>query len=227
MLFSLDLVRNKVYSRQTFLRPYASVNKNITMYSSFLKRLDSNTVSRSRKPWITTIRKEGSYMNALFRRRSIRQYTSEAVPDDQVKCLLEAAMSAPSAGNQQPWQYMVITDKAMLVRLVDSSPYVSMLPNAAVAILVCGVPKEERHPGFWVQDCAAATQNILIEAEELGLGAVWLGMYPVEERMDFLRTALQIPEKIVPFALIAIGYPAEFKEPADRYDESRVHYETW
>ena len=166
-------------------------------------------------------------MHALFRRRSIRKYTSEAVSDDQIKQLLEAAMCAPSAGNQQPWHYMVIKDKAMLTRLVDSSPYVSMLPDAAVAILVCGVPKEERHPGFWVQDCSAATQNILIEVEELGLGAVWLGMYPVEDRMNFLRNALQIPEKIIPFALIAIGHPAETKEAANRYDESRVHYEHW
>ncbi len=166
-------------------------------------------------------------MEALFRRRSIRKYTQQAVSDEQVKRLLKAAMAAPSAGNQQPWQFIVVQGKDALANLTNTSPYAQMTRDAAVAILVCGDLRTERHPGFWVQDCSAATQNILIEAEELGLGAVWLGMYPIEERMDFLRTALHIPDTIVPFALIAIGHPAENKPPADRYDESRVHYEVW
>lgn len=166
-------------------------------------------------------------MEALFRRRSIRKYTHEEVSDDLIKRLLEAGMAAPSAGNQQPWQFVVIKNKDTLANLTETSPYSKMTKDAGVAILVCGDLGNERHPGFWVQDCSAATQNILIEAEELGLGAVWLGIYPIDGRMAFLKKALRIPEKVFPFALIAIGHPAESKPPADRYDESRVHYEHW
>jgi nitroreductase len=166
-------------------------------------------------------------MEALLRRRSIRKYTSDEVSDDHIEQLLQAGMAAPSAGNQQPWQFVVIKNKATLTNLVNVSPYAKMMNEAAAAILVCGVLEDERHPGFWVQDCSAATENILIEVEEVGLGAVWLGIYPIENRMDYLRTALNIPREVLPFALIALGHPAESKPPADRYDEARVHYETW
>lgn len=166
-------------------------------------------------------------MNAIFRRRSIRKYTAQEVSDEHIKRLLEAGMNAPSAGNQQPWQFVVIKNKQMLQKLAEASQYAKMLPDAAVAILVCGDLTNARHEAFWVQDCSAATENILLEAEDTGLGAVWLGMYPREDRMVFLRTALNIPTQIVPFALIAIGYPAETKEPPNRYDESRVHHEQW
>lgn len=166
-------------------------------------------------------------MNAIFRRRSIRRYTQQEVSDTLIKTLLEAGMSAPSAGNQRPWQFVVIKDEAMLQKLSEASPYAKMIPNAAVAILVCGDSEREVHQGFWVQDCSAATENILIEAEDNGLGAVWIGMYPREERVEFLRDILNIPEHIVPFALLSIGYPAETKDTSNRYDESRVHYEQW
>ena len=166
-------------------------------------------------------------MEALFRRRSIRKYTREPVTDEQVTRLLKAAMAAPSAGNQQPWQFVVIRDKDALTDLANASPYADMLPDAALAILVCGDLGRECHAGYWVQDCSAATENILIEVEELGLGAVWLGIYPVEDRLEYLKKALNIPDKILPFALISIGHPAESKPPAERYDESRVHYEIW
>ena len=166
-------------------------------------------------------------MEAVFTRRSIRKYTQEGVSDADVTTLLKAAMSAPSAGNQQPWEFVVIKDKTTLTQLADVSPYAKMMPGAAAAILVCGVPDREKHAGFWVQDCSAAVQNILIEAESLKLGAVWLGMYPVDERMDNLRSALNIPEQIIPFAMIAVGHPAESKEPPNRYDAARIHYEQW
>ena len=166
-------------------------------------------------------------MEALFRRRSIRKYTQDTVSGDQVTRLLKAAMAAPSANNQQPWQFVVVQNKDALADLANASSYASMLPNAALAILVCGDLESEVHPGYWVQDCSAATQNILIEVEELGLGAVWLGMYPIEDRMVYLRKALNIPDTILPFAIISIGHPAESKPPSERYDEARVHYEKW
>lgn len=166
-------------------------------------------------------------MNAIFRRRSIRTYTTQEVSDAQIKRLLEAGMNAPSAGNQQPWQFVVIKNKPVLHHLAEASPYANMLHGAAAAILVCGDLTNARHADFWVQDCSAAVENILLEVEESGLGAVWLGMYPREDRVAYLRKALKIPEEIIPFALISIGYPDETREPPNRYDESRVHYEHW
>ena len=166
-------------------------------------------------------------MNAILRRRSIRKYTQDAIPDDIIKKLLEAGMSAPSAGNQRPWHFVVIKDKEALAKLADASPYSKMTKDAPVAILVCGDLELESRKGYWVQDCSAATENILIEIAENNLGAVWLGMYPREERVEYIRRLLNIPDHVVPFALIPVGYPAETKETSSRYDESKVHYEQW
>jgi nitroreductase len=166
-------------------------------------------------------------MNTIRQRRSIRKYTTAEVPEEVLTNLLEAAMCAPSAGNQRPWQFIVIRNRAMLQMLAEVSPYAKMLSGAAAAILVCGDLTQERHAGFWVQDCAAATENILLEATELGLGAVWLGIYPREDRVAYLRKTLHIPEQMMPFALIPVGYPAETKETLHRYEEARVHWEQW
>ena len=166
-------------------------------------------------------------MKAILTRRSIRKYKPQAVPDEIITELLTAAMSAPSAGNEQPWEFVVINDRKLLDRIPEFHPYATMLKEAPVAILVCGDLKREKHKGYWVQDCSAATENILIAVEEKKLGAVWLGIYPREERVAGLRKLLGIPESIVPFSLIAIGYPAEVKEPADRFDPVRVHQNRW
>ena len=166
-------------------------------------------------------------MDAIFRRRSIRKYTREEIPDEIIKKLLEAGMSAPSAHDERPWQFVVIRDREILTKLADASPYSKMTKDANVAILVCGDLERELSRGFWVQDCAAATENILIEVVEKDLGAVWVGIYPRRERVEYIRRLLNIPKHIVPFALIPIGYPAEIKEISSRYDESRVHYDHW
>ncbi len=166
-------------------------------------------------------------MNAIFRRRSIRKYTQDEIPDQVIKKLLEAGMSAPSANNERPWYFVVITTKETLVKLAEVSPYSKMVKDAPVAILVCGDLERDRSNGFWVQDCAAATENILIEVEENNLGAVWLGIYPREERVKYIQKLLHIPDHVVPFALIPIGHPAETKETLNRYDESRVYYNHW
>lgn len=163
----------------------------------------------------------------ILRRRSIRRYTEEPVTDDHVQSLLRAAMAAPSAGNQQPWHFVVIRDRGALGAIPAVHPYAKMLPETPVAILVCGVPGAGKWPQFWEQDCAAATQNILIAAEQLGLGAVWLGVHPLEERVQGVRDLLGIPPDVVPFSLVALGWPAARKGPAARYDERRVHLERW
>lgn len=166
-------------------------------------------------------------IQAVLSRRSIRRYTSQPVPQEVIEDLLKAAMSAPSAGNEQPWHFVVISDGKILNEIPKFHPYSSMLSEASAAILVCGDLREEKYKGFWIQDCSAATQNILIAACAKGLGAVWLGIYPIEERIKGMRKLLGIPEHIVPLSLISIGYPAEKKPPANRYNISRIHHNHW
>jgi nitroreductase len=163
----------------------------------------------------------------VLSRRSIRKYTDEPVGDDVVERLLRAAMAAPSAGNQQPWQFIVIRDPEVLEKIPDVHPYSSMVPGAPLAILICGDRAKERWPQYWEQDCSAATENLLIAAAQLGLGAVWLGVHPLEERVDGMRALLCIPRTITPFSLVPVGWPAEHKEPSDRYEPHRVHLDRW
>jgi len=166
-------------------------------------------------------------MQAILSRRSIRRYTDQPLPETLITGLLKAAMSAPSAGNQQPWQFVVINERGILDKIAQFHPYARMLLEAPAAILVCGDLKLETSKGYWVQDCSAATQNLLLAAHASGLGAVWLGVYPREERVVALRTLLGLPEHIAPLALVAVGYPAETKPPSNRYDAARVRYNRW
>ncbi len=163
----------------------------------------------------------------VLNRRSIRKYTADPVDDEMVERLLRAAMAAPSAGNQQPWQFVVVRDRETRRAITGVHPYARMLPSAPVAVLVCGDPTACRWPQLWEQDCAAATENLLIEAEHLGLGAVWLGVHPLRERVEGVRALLGIPESVVPFAIVPFGWPAETKAPSDRFDAARVHVERW
>lgn len=160
-------------------------------------------------------------IEAILTRRSVRKYTAQPVSDELVRELLQAAMSAPSAGNQQDWQFVVVRSRQVLDdmgRIHSHAP----VRGAPLAILVCGDLQRESHKGFWTQDCAAATQNLLLAAHARGLGAVWCGCYPREERAMGLRKLLALPEHIVPLALVVIGYPAEKKERQDRYDPAKV-----
>jgi nitroreductase len=166
-------------------------------------------------------------MEEIFKRRSIRKYTSEPVPDDLLKELLKAAMAAPSAGNEQPWHFVVIRNRSILDEIPTVHPYSQMVKQAPVAILVCGDLKLAVHGEMWVQDCSAATENLLVAVQAKGLGAVWLGVYPRKERINGLRKLLNIPTTVVPFSLVPVGYPAEQKLPANRYNESRVHNDRW
>ncbi len=166
-------------------------------------------------------------LQAILSRRSIRAYTRQPVADADVADLLAAAMNAPSAGNEQPWHFIVIRDRQRLAMIPRLHPHSRMVPDASAAILVCGDLNLEQHPGFWVQDCSAATQNILIAAHAKGLGAVWLGIYPRPDRVESFKEAFDLPEHVIPFALIPIGYPAEHKTPNNNYDPARVHFDQW
>ncbi len=165
-------------------------------------------------------------MEAIFSRRSIRKYTGQAVPESLVTELLKAAMAAPSARNEQPWHFIVLTDHKVIDEIPKFHQYSKMLPEAPVAILVCGdtAPLSDT---YWIQDCSAAVQNLLIAANARGLGAVWLGVYPDANRYPRVQKLLGIPEKVIPLGLISLGYPAEEKPPADRYNPARVHYNKW
>jgi nitroreductase len=166
-------------------------------------------------------------MDAILSRRSIRKYTKEPVPEKVLKEILDAAMSAPSAGNQQPWHFVVINNREILDEIPNFHPYSHSLKMASVAILVCGDLELEQHKDFWVQDCSAAIENILVAVHAKGLGAVWLGLYPRTERVAGMRELLGIPDQVVPLAIIPIGYPAEEKPPAMRFNASRIHYNKW
>jgi len=166
-------------------------------------------------------------MKAILSRRSIRKYTNEQVSDSVMKEILEAAMSAPSAGNEQPWQFVVINDREILDAIPQIHPYSQPIKTAPVAIVVCGDLKLEIHKDFWMQDCSAAIENVLIAVQAKGLGAVWLGVYPIKERVEGMQKLLKLPEHVIPLAVIPIGYPAEDKPPTDRFDSSRIHHNKW
>jgi len=166
-------------------------------------------------------------LEAIKTRRSIRQFQDRSVSDEHVMAIIEAAMLAPSAGNQQPWHFIIISDRAKLDAIPSFHPYSKMVLLAPVAILICGDPTGKPWPDFWVQDCSAAAQNALLAARDLGLGTVWAGVYPAVDRMAGFRNLLAIPEHIVPFALIPVGWPTDAFQSVDRFKPELIHRETW
>jgi nitroreductase len=164
-------------------------------------------------------------IQTILARRSIRKYTSEPVSEEDIQTLLQAAMAAPSASNRKPWQLVVVTKRETIDALAHAHPHGKMLFQAPLCISVCGDLTEMER--YWVQDCSAATENLLLAAVALGLGAVWLGVYPREERVTAVRPVLGLPDHITPLNLISIGHPGERKEPRTQYDEARVHREGW
>lgn len=166
-------------------------------------------------------------LQAIFTRRSIRHFTRQAVPPEQVETLLKAAMYAPSSGNSQPWQFIVIDDAAVLNEIPKFHEFARMLHEAPLAIVVCGDETLQKYPGRWPQDCSAATLNILLAAHDLGLGGVWLGIYPHENREKSLGMLLGLPDHVHPLSIVALGYPDEVKNQPDRYKPERVHANRW
>jgi nitroreductase len=161
----------------------------------------------------------------ILSRRSVRTYTPEPVSEDHVRALLKAAMAAPSASNLKPWHFVVITDRRTLNELADILPHGKMLRAAPAGISVLGDTAVS--DAYWVQDCSAATENLLLAASAVGLGAVWLGVYPRESRVVGVTRLLGLPAGTVPLNVIAVGHPAEVKPPRTQYDDSRVHAERW
>ena len=164
-------------------------------------------------------------MNAIFHRVSIRKYKEQEVEQEKIERMLRAAMAAPSACNQQPWEYYVVTNKNKIEALSKTSPYTGCAKHAPLVFVAC-YRKEEGiiAPSYQEIDLSASVENLLLEADELGLGAVWMGIAPGIERMEAVRKVLDLPERLNAFALIPCGYPAESRPQQDRYEEKRVHY---
>lgn len=166
-------------------------------------------------------------MNSIFKRRSIRKYLDSDISDEMVEEVIKAGMAAPSAGDEQPWQFVVVRNKSTMLEFPKFHQYAQMLKEAPVAIVVCGDLNRQAYEGFWIQDCSAAIQNMLLQVTEMGLGSVWVGIYPDKNRVEKTRELLDLPENIVPVAVLPIGVPGEIKHIANRYDKNMIHFEKW
>lgn len=166
-------------------------------------------------------------LEAIFTRRSVRDFRHDPLEEKDIKDLLKAGMQAPSAKNEQPWHFIVIDDQNLLKSIPEFHPHAEMLQDAPLAILVCSDRKLETKRASWLQDCSAATQNILLAAHDKGLGAVWLGIFPDVDRVKGMQELLSIPADIRPVSLVAIGHPRSVPSPEDRFKENRVHRNKW
>jgi nitroreductase len=166
-------------------------------------------------------------IKAIKTRRSIRKFKDKPVENDKITMIIEAGMYAPSARNEQPWHFIVVDSEYLKLQLMEAHPYAQMLKGAPVAILVCADTKLELSEGYWPIDCSAATQNILLAAHSCGLGAVWLGVHPRQERKNAISRIFKLPANIEPFSLIALGYPDEQKEMPQRFNTGRIHHNSW
>jgi len=166
-------------------------------------------------------------MNAIFKRRSVRSYTDRPVSGEDIHDLLHAGMSAPTANNARPWQFIVVNDKEILEKMPMDN-YTLGVKGAQAAIVVCGDTEKDVMKGALnVIDCSAATENILVEAADKGLGSVWYAAYPMEDRIKHIRELFSLPENIVPYAVLPIGWPEKETEVQDRFDAAMVHENRW
>ncbi len=166
-------------------------------------------------------------MDIINVRRSVRNFTSKKVEDDKIEKLLRAGMQAPSAGNQQPWEFVVVQNADVKEKLSGVSPYATPVKDAPLAIVLVETTKNLRFPQYTSQDMGACAQNILLEAVELGLGAVWLGIKPEEDRMQSVSKILNLPQDIIAFGIIAIGYSDSENKYVDRFDTAKIHNEQY
>ena len=169
-------------------------------------------------------------LSVIHSRKSVRNYTGEPVSKEDLTMLVKAGMAAPSAVNKQPWVFIPVTDDATLSKLAQGLPYTKMIVKSRACIVVCGdmtkaLSGVERD--FWVQDCSAASENILLAAEAMGLGAVWSGIYPLQERIEHVRKVLGLPDTVIPLNVIAVGHPTGVEKPQDKFNQSNIHWEKW
>ncbi len=164
-------------------------------------------------------------MKEIFARASVRRFQPTPVEAEKVQQLLRAAMAAPSAGNQQPWEFIVVEKKESLVKLSQMCVHSRLLADAPLAVVVLANKSGMKYPQYWQQDLGAATENLLLEAVHLGLGGVWLGVAPMEERMDYISKMYGLDENYSPFTVVALGYPSAAPSPLDRYNPAKIRYD--
>lgn len=188
-----------------------------------------DTIKSSKESDTTPIDAEQVGIDLIMSRSSIRSYTSQEVPQPKIEALLKAGMAAPTAGNRQPWDFIVVRDRATLDKFPDIIAGSHMATKAQLAIVVCGTPARAMMDDYWVQDCSAATENILLAAHAMGLGAVWCGAYPnnAENRVAQMRELLSIPEESYALNIIVIGYPDSEPQIKDKWNPERVHYNSF
>lgn len=170
-------------------------------------------------------------MQNILARKSVRSFTQQAVSQEQIDTLLLAAMAAPTGKDMRPWKFVVVNDPEAMKALAAELPKAKMLQEAPVAIAVCGdlsvVDKDGKPSTNWTFDCSAATENLLLAAESMGLGAVWTGVYPYDERLAAVKKALNLPDHIVPLSLVPVGHPKGNPQPKDKFDPQNIHYNQW
>lgn len=170
---------------------------------------------------------EQAVLDNIATRTSIRDYEARPVEKEKVEKMLRAAMAAPTAMNKQPWHFVVVDQRSMLDSLAAANPNAKMLLKAPLAIVVCGDMDKVIEGGgrdFWIQDASAATENLLLAAHAMGLGAVWTGAYPAEDRCKAISATLSLPDNLVPLNMIVIGYPAEHPQPKDKFKEENITF---
>jgi nitroreductase len=175
-------------------------------------------------------KKSKSMIETIHQRKSVRNFTDRKVTKSQLEKIVRAGMAAPTAVNKQPWAFVAITDREILDKLGSGLPYAKMLLKAPAAIVVCGnLEKALQGWGqqFWIQDCAAASQNILLAVESMGLGAVWTAAYPAKDRMETVTKVLNLPKHIVPLNVIPVGYPVGVEKPKDKWKPENLHWQVY
>lgn len=170
-------------------------------------------------------------MSNILQRKSVRSFTNQPIEKSKLDTLVRAAMAAPTGKDMRPWKFVVVNDKQAMKSLAAQLPYAKMLAEAQAAIVVCGdmsvVDKDGKPSTNWTFDCSAATENLLLQAEAMGLGAVWTGAYPYDERVAAVKVALKLPDNIIPLNVIPIGYPKGNPQPKDKYNADNIHYNLW
>ena len=193
----------------------------LVVYNRVSSAPDENSVAQSTAT---------ATIDDIMTRTSVRTYSDRKVDSLTVDTLLRAAMAAPTAGNKQPWRFVVITDTTSLNFIADNFGSMKMAAEAQVAVIMCGDVTstfEGEGSEYWVQDVSAATENLLLAAHASGLGAVWCGIYPISERVEKFSSHLSLPDNIIPMACVCIGYPAAETTPKDKWNPEYVHFNSW
>jgi nitroreductase len=204
----------------------------LTAFTASIMALSSCTTSST--PDATADQSTGNAaLECILTRTSVRQYQPDrTISRDTVETLLRAAMSAPTAVNKQPWAFIALDDRAALDSLAQVLPYARMLTKAPLAIVTCGdlskaIDGEDADKGFWIQDVSAATENLLLAAHAMGLGAVWTGVYPDAERVKDVQERLDLPANVIPLAVVPVGYPTGPQKPKEKWEPANVHFNKW